>query len=120
MLSEFNKLGMSGSCVVTKATNQKQCDIQVTYRSATGALVVGEPVRIAAMNGEGAFTNVDGPLLIFNRPREVVQFSGALANNLADVATYIEPVGTSTTLFVAYTRDGLRAQSTFASSTVVQ
>jgi hypothetical protein len=88
VLSEFNKLGISGSCVVTRATNQKQCDIQVTYRSAAGALVVGVPVKIATMNGEGAFTNVDGPLLISNKPGVVVQ-SGTLANNLADVATYL-------------------------------
>jgi hypothetical protein len=120
VLSEFNTLGISGSCVVTKATNQKQCDIQVTYRSATGALVVGVPVKIATMNGEGAFTNVDGPLLISNKPGVVVQSSGTLANNLADVATYLGSADATSTLFVVTTPDGLRAQSTFASSTSVQ
>jgi hypothetical protein len=60
VLSEFNKLSISGSCVVTKATNQKQCDMAVTYTSATGVPVVGIPVTIGTLDGEGAFTNVDG------------------------------------------------------------
>jgi hypothetical protein len=92
VLSEFNKLGVTGSCVVTKATNQKQCDIQVTYRSATGAKVLGIPVMIVTMNGEGAFTDVNGPLLLENVSGKVVQYSGNLPNtDAAAVATYVGP-----------------------------
>jgi hypothetical protein len=73
------------------------------------------------MNGEGGFFDVNGPLLLKNVAGKVVQYSGILPNtDAADVATYIGPATATSTLFVVTTPDGLRAQSTFASSTSVQ
>jgi hypothetical protein len=121
ILSEHNKLGVSGSCVVKSSGNAKQCAIYVRYSTATGAPVLGVPVTIATMNAEGMFTDVDGPLLLRNVSGKVVQYSGILPGLAAqDVATYIGPATATSTLFVVLTPDGLRAQSTFASSTVVQ
>jgi hypothetical protein len=121
VLSEHNKLAMTGSCVVTQSSNAKQCDIYVTYTTAAGDKVLGIPVTIATMNGEGGFFDVNGPLLLKNVAGKVVQYSGILPNTkAADVATYIGPATATSTLFVVTTPDGLRAQSTFASSTVMR
>jgi hypothetical protein len=71
------------------------------------------------MNAEGSFMDVDGPLFIQEGPGKVVQYSGILPNtSAADVATYVGPA--TSTLFVVTTPDGLRAQTTFASSTAVR
>jgi hypothetical protein len=119
--SEHNQLGISGSCVVTQSSNAKQCNIYITYTTPTGDLVIGLPVTIRTMNAEGSFVDVDGPLLIQEAPGKVVQYSGILPNTSAvDVATYVGPATATSTLFVVTTPDGLRAQSTFASSTVVR
>jgi hypothetical protein len=121
ILSEHNKLSVSGSCVVRTSGNAKQCAIYVTYTTATGTPVLGVPVTIATMNGEGMFMDVDGPLLLKNVSGKVVQYSGNLPGVTAqDVATYIGPASATSTLFVVLTPDGLRAQDTFASSTAVQ
>ena len=121
VLSEHNKLGITGSCVVTQSSNAKQCDIYVTYTTPTGDPVIGLPVTIRTMNAEGSFVDVDGPLLIQEGQGKVVQYSGILPNiSAADVATYVGPASATSTLFVVTTPDGLRAQSTFASSTVVK
>jgi hypothetical protein len=65
--------------------------------------------------------DVDGPLLLKNTSGKVVQYSGILPGVSAqDVATYIGPATATSTLFVALTPDGLRAQTTFASSTAMQ
>lgn len=121
VLSEHNKLAITGACVVNTAMHQKRCNMAVTYTTVTGDAVIGIPVRIATMNGEGTFTDVDGPLLIKNVPGQVFQYSGLLPNNPAqDVASFIENVDATNTLFVALTPDGLRAQDTFASSTAIQ
>jgi hypothetical protein len=121
VLSEHNKLGLTGSCVVTTATHQKQCDMAVTYTTATGEPVIGIPVMIRTMNAEGSFVDVDGPLLIQKGPGKVVQYSGILQNNPAqDVASFIESADATNTLFVVTTPDGLRAQDTFASSTATR
>jgi len=118
ILSEHNKVGITGSCVVTQSSNAKQCAIYVTYTTPTGDPVIGIPVTIRTMNAEGMFMDVDGPLLIKEGPGKVVQYSGFLPNTLtADVATYVGPATATSTLFVVTTPDGLRAQSTFASST---
>jgi hypothetical protein len=53
ILSEHNKLSVTGSCVVKTSGNAKQCAIYVTYTNATGTPVLGVPVTIATMNGEG-------------------------------------------------------------------
>jgi hypothetical protein len=87
----------------------------------TGTPVLGVPVTIATMNAEGMFMDVNGPLLLKSAPGKVVQFSGNLPGVAAqDVATYIGPATATSTLFVALTPDGLRAQDTFSSSTVIQ
>jgi hypothetical protein len=102
-------------CIVTQSSNAKQCAIYVTYASATGDKVLGVPVTIATMNGEGMFTDVDGPLLLQKVPGKVVQYSGILPNaDAANVAIYIGRATATSTLFVVTTPDGLRAQSTFA------
>jgi len=120
--SEHNKLRVTGSCVVKTSGNAKQCAIYVTYTTAAGDPVLGVPVTIATMNGEGMFMDVDGPLLLKNTSSgKVVQYSGILPGVSAqDVATYIGPATATSTLFVALTPDGRRAQDTFASSTVIQ
>jgi hypothetical protein len=101
--------------------HQKRCNMAVSYTNATGNAVIGIPVRIATMNGEGTFTDVDGPLLIKNVPGQVFQCSGILPGNPAqDVASFIESADATSTRFVALTPDGLRAQDTFASSTVIR
>jgi hypothetical protein len=83
--------------------------------------VLGVPVTIATMNGEGMFIDVDGPLLLKNAPGKVVQYSGNLPGLAAqDVATYVGPASAMSTLFVVLTPDGLRAQTIFASSTAMQ
>lgn len=65
--------------------------------------------------------DVTGPLLLKEAPGTVVQYSGTLPNTSAsDVAAYVGPATATSTLFVVTTPDGLRAQSTFASSTAVQ
>ena len=70
------------------------------------------------MNAEGSFVEVDGPLLIQEGPGKVVQYSGFLPNTSSvDVVTYLGPASATSTLFVVTTPDGLRAQSTFASTT---
>jgi hypothetical protein len=121
ILSEHNKLGITGSCVVKISGNAKQCAIYVTYTTAAGDPVLGVPVKTATMNGEGMFMDVDGPLLLKNVSGKVVQYSGILPGIAAqDVATYVGPATATSTLFVALTPDGLRAQDTFASSTVIQ
>jgi len=121
ILSEHNKLSVTGSCVVKTSGNAKQCAIYVTYTTATGTPVLGVPVTIATMNGEGIFMDVDGPLLLKNAPGKVVQYSGILPGlSDEDVATYVGPATATSTLFVVLTPDGLRAQTTFASSTAVQ
>jgi hypothetical protein len=121
ILSEHNKLGITGSCVVKTSGNAKQCAIYVTYTTATGTPVLGVPVTIATMNGEGMFMDVDGPLLLKNVSGKVVQYSGILPGvSSQDVATYVGPATATSTLFVVLTPDGLRAQDTFASSTAVQ
>jgi hypothetical protein len=121
ILSEHNKLGITGSCVVKTSGNAKQCAIYVTYTTATGTPVLGVPVTIATMNGEGMFMDVDGPLLLKNVAGKVVQYSGNLPGiAAADVATYVGPATATSTLFVVLTPDGLRAQTTFASSTSIQ
>jgi hypothetical protein len=54
-------------------------------------------------------------------PGRVFQYSGTLLGKSAqDIASFIESADATNTLFVVTTPDGLRAQSTFASSTVVQ
>jgi hypothetical protein len=119
--SEHNNLGVTGSCVVTQSSNAKQCAIYVTYTTPTGDPVLGIPVTIRTMNAEGSFVDVDGPLLIQEGPGKVVEYSGILPNtSAADVATYVGPASATSTLFVVTTPDGLRAQSTFASSTAVR
>jgi hypothetical protein len=121
ILSEHNKLSVTGSCVVKTSGNAKQCAIYVTYTTATGTPVLGVPVTIATMNGEGMFMDVSGPLLLKNVSGKVVQYSGNLSGLPAqDVATYIGPATATSTLFVVLTPDGLRAQTTFASSTSIQ
>lgn len=121
ILSEHNKLGVSGSCIVTSSSNAKQCDIYVTYTTATGVKVLGVPVTIATMNGEGSFTDANGPLLIKESPGKIFQYSDILPGLAAqDVATYVGPASATSTLFVVTTPDGLRAQDTFASSTVIR
>jgi hypothetical protein len=122
ILSEHNKLSITGSCVVKISGNAKQCAIYVTYTTAAGDPVLGVPVTIATMNGEGMFMDVDGPLLLKNTSSgKVVQYSGILPGVSAqDVATYIGPATATSTLFVVLTPDGLRAQTTFASSTAMQ
>jgi hypothetical protein len=120
ILSEHNKLGITGSCVVTQSSNAKQCAIYVTYATAAGDAIIGIPVTIQTMNGEGGFFDVNGPLLLKNVAGKVVQCSGILPNtDAADVATYIGPATATSTLFVVTTPDGLRAQSTYASSTTM-
>jgi hypothetical protein len=119
--SEHNKLSLSGSCVVTTSTNQKMCNMSLTYTNAAGQPVIGIPVTLATMNAEGSFTSVTGPLLIKNSPGKVIQYSGYLPDNSAqDIAAFIVSADATNTLFVALTPDGLRAQSNFASSTVTQ
>jgi hypothetical protein len=121
ILSEHNKLSVTGSCVVKTSGNAKQCAIYETYTTATGDPVLGVPVTIATMNGEGMFMDVDGPLLLKNTSGKVVQYSGILPGVSAqDVATYVGPAAATSTLFVVLTPDGLRAQDTFASSTMMQ
>jgi len=121
ILSEHNKLSITGSCVVKTSGNVKQCAIYVTYTTAAGVPVLGVPVTIATMNSEGMFTDVTGPLLLKTAPGKVVQYSGILPGIAAqDVATYIGPATATSTLFVVVTPDSRRAQSTFASSTVIQ
>jgi hypothetical protein len=107
--------------VVTQSSNAKVCDIYVTYTTAMGDKVLGVPVTIATMNGEGTFTDYNGPLFIKEGAGKLVQYSGILPNtDAADVATFIGPATATSTLFVVTTPDGLRAQSTFASSTSMQ
>lgn len=121
VLSEHNRVGISGSCVVTPSSNAKQCALYVTYTAPTGDPVLGVPVTIRTMNAEGMFMDVDGPLLLQEGPGKVVQYSGILPNTTAqDVATYVGPATATSTLFIVTTPDGLRAQSTFASSTAVR
>jgi hypothetical protein len=97
------------------------CVMYVTYTTAEGDPVLGIPVRIATMNGEGSFTDYVGPLFIQESAGKFFQYSGILPNTAAqDVATYLGPASATSTLFVATTPDGLRAQSTFASSTIMQ
>jgi hypothetical protein len=121
ILSEHNKLSVTGSCVVKTSGNAKQCAIYVTYTTATGTPVLGVPVTIATMNGEGMFMDFNGPLLLKNAPGKVVQYSGILPGVAAqDVATYVGPATATSTLFVVLTPDGPRAQDTFASSTSMQ
>jgi hypothetical protein len=121
ILSEHNKLGVTGSCVVTQSSNVKQCAIYVTYTMASGTPVIGIPVTIATMNAEGMFADYNGPLFIKEGPGTVVQYSGILPGTQAeDVATYIGPATATSTLFVVTTPDGLRAQDTFASSTTMR
>ncbi len=87
----------------------------------TGDPVLGVPVTIATMNGEGMFMDADGPLLLKNVSGKVVQYRGNLPGVAAqDVATYVGPATATSTLFVVLTPDGLRAQTTFASSTAMQ
>jgi hypothetical protein len=82
---------------------------------------MGIPVTIQTMNGEGGFFDVNGPLLLKNVAGKVVQYCGNLPDTEAeDVATYIGPATATSTLFVVTRPDGLRAQSTFASSTTVR
>jgi hypothetical protein len=120
-LSEHNKLGITGACVVTQSSNAKQCDIYVTYTTPKGDPVIGLPVTIRTMNAEGSFVDFDGPLFIKEGPGKVGQYSGILPDIAAvDVATYVGPATATSTLFVVTTPDGLRAQTTFASSTAVQ
>jgi hypothetical protein len=103
------------------STNQKTCNMLVTYTNAAGQPIIGIPVTLATMNAEGSFTSVSGPLLIKNAPGKVVQYSGRLSSSQAqDVASFIESADATNTLFAALTPDGLRAQSTFASSTSMQ
>ena len=121
VLSEHNKLAISGSCVVTSSTNQKTCNMSVTYTDPAGKPIIGVPVTIATMNGEGSFTSVTGPLLVKSSPGKVIQYSGYLPGSAAqDVASFIVSADATNTLFVALTPDGLRAQSHFASSTWMQ
>jgi hypothetical protein len=121
VLSEHNKVDITGSCVVTQSSNAKQCNIYITYTTPTGDPVLGIPVTIRTMNAEGSFVNFDGPLFIKEGPGKLVQYSGLLPNTYAvDVATYIGPATATSTLFVVTTPDGLRAQSTFASSTATR
>jgi hypothetical protein len=95
--------------------------MSVTYTDPAGKPIIGVPVTIATMNAEGSFTSVTGPLLIKTAPGKVVQYSGYLSDNSAqDVAAFIVSADATNTLFVALTPDGLRAQSTFASSTSMQ
>jgi hypothetical protein len=68
ILSEHNKLGVTGSCVVAQSSNARQCDIYVTFTTATGDPVIGIPVTIRTMNVEGSFVDVDGPLFIKEGP----------------------------------------------------
>src|SRR5262249_39849391 len=75
-LSEHNKLGITGSCVVTQSSNVNQCVMYVTYTTRTGDPVIGVPVTIRTMNAEGSFVDVDGPLFIKEGPGKVVQYSG--------------------------------------------
>jgi hypothetical protein len=63
------------------------------------------------MNAEGSFTTVTGPLLIKNAPDKVIA---------QDVASFTVSADATNTLFVALTPGSLRAQSNFASSTVIQ
>jgi hypothetical protein len=119
VLSEFNKLSITGSCVVSKATNQKQCEISVTYTSPNGVPVVGIPVTIATMDGEGTFANVDGPQLMGNRPGRVDLRSANLGNGHQADATFVISADATSTLFIALTPAGLRAQSTFVDTTIV-
>jgi hypothetical protein len=121
VLSEHNKLAISGSCVVTSSTNQKTCNMSVTYTNPAGQPIIGVPVTIATRNAEDSFTSVTGPLLIDNKPGKVVQYSGRLGSNPAvDVASFIVAADATNTLFVVTAPDGLRAQSDVASSTIVQ
>jgi hypothetical protein len=121
VLSEHNKLGLTGSCVVTVESNAKECVMYVSYTTETGEPVLGIPVRIATMNGEGSFVDDSGPLLIKEGPGKVFQYSGILPNlSVQDVATYVGPASATSTLFVVTTPDGLRAQDTFGTSTVVR
>jgi hypothetical protein len=100
ILSEHNKLSVTGSCVVKTSGNAKQCAIYVTYTTAAGDPVLGVPVTIATMNGEGTFMDVDGPLLLKNTSGKVVQYSGILPGVSAqDVATYVGPATATSTLF---------------------
>src|SRR5262249_44506234 len=120
VLSEHNRVGISGSCVVTQSSNAKQCDIYIAYTTPTGDQVMGVPVTLRTMNAEGSFVDFDGPLFIKEGPGKLVQYSGILPNTSAvDVATYVGLATATSTLFVVTTPDGLRAQSTFASSTAM-
>ena len=120
VLSEFNTLSIIGSCIVATSTNQKRCDMFVTYKTSLGNPVIGIPVTLATLNGKGTFINVIGPLLISNGPGKVVQYSGILPGTAAtNAATLIESADATSTLFIALTPDGLRAQDTFASSTTI-
>jgi class 3 adenylate cyclase len=61
----------------------------------------------------------DGVLVYFGYPQ--AHEDGILPGTQAtDVATYVGPASATSTLFVVTTPDGLRAQSSFASSTVMQ
>ncbi len=120
LLSEFNKLGISGSCVVTKAANQKQCDISVSYTAPDGTPIVGIPVTILTMDAQGTFTNVDSARVIKNKPGKVIQYSANLGKGKQAIASFAIPADATSTLFIALTPDGLRAQSTFADTTTVR
>jgi len=120
-LSEHNKVSITGSCMVTQSANAKQCAIYVTYTTPGGDPVLGIPVTIRTMNAEGSFVDIDGPLFIQEGPGKAVQYSGILPGvSAVDVATWVGPATATSTLFVVTTPDGLRAQSTFASSTATR
>jgi hypothetical protein len=92
----------------------------VTYTSPTGVPVVGQPVTIATLDAEGTFIDVDGSRLVSKRQGGVVLTSANLGNNQEAVASFVIPADATSTLFIALTPDGLRAQSTFADTTTVR
>src|SRR5215475_4664414 len=91
ILSETNTLTITGSCIVVTSLNQKTCDMFVRYKTALGNPVLGVPVTLATLDGEGAFINVTGPLLISNGPGKVVQYSGILpGTDATNAASLVE------------------------------
>jgi hypothetical protein len=65
-------------------------------------------------------SDVDGPRLVSKRQGGVIITSANLGNNQQAVASFLIPADATSTLFIALTPDGLRAQSTFLDTTTVR
>ncbi len=82
--------------------------------------VVHHGDRLAGHRDPGEDRDDEWRRVLYRRERATIHQGKPRQDTSAeDVATYVGPASATSTLFVVTTPDGLRAQSTFASSTAV-